>query len=217
MGYKVTILKETDITAYNIKQFDAIITGIRAYNTNDWMTNVYETLMQYVINGGVLLTQYNTSNFISNVKSKIGPYPFSISRNRVTDENAKVNFLLPDHPALNYPNKITEKDFEGWIQERSIYHAEKIDSNYQRIISMHDAGEKDDDGSLIIANYGKGKFVYTGVVFFRELPAGVPGAYRLFANLIAQPPTPGKSAAKQKSISNKKSSQPTLSGKSIHQ
>lgn len=188
MGYKVTTLKETDITLSNLMQFDAVITGIRAYNTNDWMSNVYDALMQYVIQGGVLVTQYNTSNFISNVKSKIGPYPFSISRNRITDENAAVNFLIPDHPVLNYPNKITEKDFEGWAQERSIYHAEKIDSNYQRIISMHDAGEKDDDGSLIIANYGKGKFVYTGLVFFRELPAGVPGAYRLFANLIAPRP-----------------------------
>ncbi|MES2847951.1 MAG: PIG-L family deacetylase [Bacteroidota bacterium] len=217
MGYKVTILKESDISITNLKQFDAVITGIRAYNTNDWMSNVYDALMQYVNEGGVLVSQYNTSNFISSLKSKIGPYPFSISRNRVTDENAKVNFLLPDHPALNYPNKITEKDFEGWIQERSIYHAEKIDSNYQRIISMHDAGEKDDDGSLIVANYGKGKFVYTGVVFFRELPAGVPGAYRLFANLIAPPPTPGKSNAKQKSLANKTVSKPTLSGKSIHQ
>lgn len=185
MGYKVTMLKEADITPGNVKQFDAIITGIRAYNTNDWMGNVYETLMKYVEEGGVLLTQYNTSNFISNVKSKIGPYPFSISRTRVTDETAKVNFLQPGHPVLNYPNKITAKDFEGWVQERSVYHADKIDSNYQRIISMNDAGEKADDGSLIIANYGKGKFVYTGLVFFRELPAGVPGAYRLFANLIA--------------------------------
>jgi LmbE family N-acetylglucosaminyl deacetylase len=185
MGYKVTTLKEADITSDNLKQFNAVITGIRAYNTNDWMGNVYETLMKYVEEGGVLLTQYNTSNFISNVKSKIGPYPFSISRTRVTDETAKVNFLLPDHPALNYPNKITANDFEGWVQERSVYHADKIDSNYQRIISMNDAGENADDGSLIIANYGKGKFVYTGLVFFRELPAGVPGAYRLFANLIA--------------------------------
>ncbi len=189
MGYKVTMLTEADITTDNLKQYDAIITGIRAYNTNDWMGNVYETLMQYVKEGGVLLTQYNTNNFISSIKGKIGPYPFNVSRNRVTDENAKINFLLPGHPALNYPNKITEKDFEGWIQERSVYHAEKMDSSYQRIISMNDAGEKADDGGLIIANYGKGKFVYTGLVFFRELPAGVPGAYRLFANLIAASPS----------------------------
>lgn len=185
MGYTVTILRETDITPSNLKQFDAVVTGVRAYNTNDWMSNVYDALMQYVKEGGVLLVQYNTSNFISNIKSKIGPYDFTISRNRVTDEEAKVNFILPDHPALNYPNKITEKDFEGWIQERSIYHAEKTDSNYQRILSMKDPGENEQDGSLIIANYGKGRFVYTGLVFFRELPAGVPGAYRLFANLIS--------------------------------
>jgi LmbE family N-acetylglucosaminyl deacetylase len=198
MGYKVTMLKETDITTNNLKQFDAVITGIRAYNTNDWMGNVYDALMQYVKDGGVLLTQYNTSNFVSNVKSKMGPYNFSISRTRITDETAKVNFLLPNHPALNYPNKITDKDFEGWVQERSIYHAEKIDSNYQRILSMKDVGETDQqDGSLIVANYGKGKFVYTGLVFFRQLPAGVPGAYRLFANLIAAPASP-KSPPKER-------------------
>jgi LmbE family N-acetylglucosaminyl deacetylase len=185
MGYKVVTLKETDITPGNLKQLDVIITGVRAYNTNDWMSNVYSVLMQYVKDGGVVLTQYNTNNFISNVKSKIGPFDFTISRNRITDEEAKVNFLLPQHSALNYPNKITEDDFKGWIQERSIYHAEKIDSNYKRILSMKDPGETDNDGSLIIANYGKGRFVYTGLVFFRELPAGVPGAYRLFANLIA--------------------------------
>jgi LmbE family N-acetylglucosaminyl deacetylase len=185
MGYKVVTLKETDITPANLKQFDVIITGVRAYNTNDWMNNVYSALMQYVKDGGVLFTQYNTNNFISNVKSKIGPFDFTISRNRITDEEAKVNFLLPKHPALNYPNKITDEDFKGWIQERSIYHAEKTDSNYKRILSMKDPGENENDGSLIIANYGKGRFVYTGLVFFRELPAGVPGAYRLFANLIA--------------------------------
>jgi LmbE family N-acetylglucosaminyl deacetylase len=185
MGYKVITLKETDITPANLKQFDVIITGVRAYNTNDWMNNVYSALMQYVKDGGVVVTQYNTNNFISNVKSKIGPFDFAIGRNRITDEDAKVNFLLPKHPALNHPNKITEDDFKGWIQERSIYHAEKIDSNYKRILSMKDPGENENDGSLIIANYGKGRFVYTGLVFFRELPAGVPGAYRLFANLIA--------------------------------
>ncbi len=185
MGYKVVTLKESDIRAPNLKQFDAIVTGVRAYNTNEWMNNVYDELMLYVNEGGVLLVQYNTSNQIGPVKAKISPYPFNISRNRITDEEAKVNFLIPDHPALNYPNKITDKDFEGWIQERSIYHAEKADTVYKNILSMKDPGEKEQDGSLIITNYGKGRFVYTGLVFFRELPAGVPGAYRLFANLIA--------------------------------
>ncbi len=185
MGYKVVTLKESDITAANLKQFDAVVTGVRAYNTNEWMNNVYDELMQFVNEGGVLLVQYNTSNQIGPVKAKISPYPFTISRNRITDEEAKVNFLIPGHPALHYPNKITDKDFEGWIQERSIYHAEKADTSFKNILSMKDPGEKELDGSLIIANYGKGRFVYTGLVFFRELPAGVPGAYRLFANLIA--------------------------------
>ncbi len=188
MGYKVVTLVEKDIKAGNLKQFDAIVTGIRAYNTNEWMNNVYDELMLYVKEGGVMLVQYNTSNRIGPVVAKISPYPFSIKRNRVTDEGAKVNFLVPDHPALNYPNKITDKDFEGWIQERSVYHAETTDTAYKLILSMKDPGEKEHDGSLIIAGYGKGRFVYTGLVFFRELPAGVPGAYRLFANLIAATP-----------------------------
>jgi hypothetical protein len=190
MGYKVVTLKEQDITAANLKQFDAIVTGVRAYNTNEWMNNVYTGLMDYVKEGGVLLVQYNTSNQIGPVKAKISPYPFNISRNRITDEEAKVNFLIPGHPALNHPNKITDTDFEGWVQERSIYHAEKMDTAFKAILSMKDPGEKEQDGSLIIANYGKGRFVYTGLVFFRELPAGIPGAYRLFANLIASPKSP---------------------------
>jgi LmbE family N-acetylglucosaminyl deacetylase len=186
MGYTVTILTEKDITTSNLKQFDVVITGVRAYNVHAWLSNVYPILMQYVKNGGVLLTQYNTNNQLGPVKSTIAPYPFTISRNRITDETAKVNFLLPNHVALNYPNKITEKDFDGWIQERSIYNAEKIDSSYKKILSMKDPGEAEQDGSLIVADYGKGKYVYTGLVFFRELPAGVGGAYRLFANLIAK-------------------------------
>jgi LmbE family N-acetylglucosaminyl deacetylase len=186
MGYTVTMLTEKDITTSNIKQFDVIITGVRAYNVHAWLSNVHPVLMQYVNDGGVLLTQYNTNNQLGPVKASMAPYPFTISRNRITDETAKVNFLLPNHPALNYPNKITEKDFDGWIQERSIYNAEKIDSSYKRILSMKDPGEAEQDGSLIVADYGKGKYVYTGLVFFRELPAGVGGAYRLFANLIAK-------------------------------
>lgn len=185
MGYEVTVLKEKDITPFNLKQFDAVITGIRAYNVHDYLETKYAVLMDYVKEGGNLVVQYNTSNFISTVSSKIGPYPFAISRNRVTDENAKVDFLLPNHAVLNYPNTITEKDFEGWVQERGIYFADKTDAAYEMPLSMADPNEKAHTGSLIIANYGKGTFVYTGLVFFRELPAGVPGAYRLLANMIA--------------------------------
>ena len=187
MGYQVTMLNEKDITPANLKQFDAVITGVRAYNTNLWLSNSSSVLNNYVKEGGVFLVQYNTNNGAGPLRQKIGPYPFTLGRNRVTDETAAVNFLLPNDPSLNYPNKITQKDFEGWIQERSIYHAESIDSNYRRVLSMKDPGEKESDGSLIIADYGKGRFIYTGLVFFRELPAGVPGSYRLLANLLAAP------------------------------
>lgn len=185
MGYEVVLLKEKDINPAVLRQCDAVITGVRAYNVHDYMFAKYEVLMDYVKNGGNLIVQYNTNNLISTVKSRIGPYPFTISRNRITDEKAKVSFLLPEHPVLNYPNKITENDFEGWIQERGIYFPEQLDSAYKAPLSMADPGEPALNNSLIIADYGKGKFVYTGLVFFRELPAGIPGAYRLLANIIA--------------------------------
>lgn len=187
MGYEVEMLKEQDIDMPALKRFDAIVTGVRAYNIHEWLTARYDALMEYVNQGGVLLVQYNTNNSIGPVKAKISPYPFSISRSRITDEKAGVNFLLPAHPVLHVPNEITKDDFEGWVQERSIYHAENVDSRYQKILSMHDPGEKDHDGSLIVADYGKGRFIYTGLVFFRQLPAGVSGAYRLLANLLAPP------------------------------
>ncbi len=187
MGYVVTKLSEQDITTAILKQYDAVITGIRAYNVNSFLDNKYSILMEYVSKGGNLIVQYNTNNQLGSAPQKIGPFPFTISRNRITDETAEVHFDLPNHSVFNFPNKITNKDFEGWIQERSIYHAEQLDSNYVTPISMADPGEKPSNGSLIISKYGKGNFVYTGLVFFRELPAGVGGAYRLIANLIALP------------------------------
>src|SRR5690606_28259556 len=114
------------------------------------------------------------------------PYTFSITNNRVTDEGAKVDFLLPDDPVLNTPNKISEHDFDGWIQERGVYFVDNVDSHYRQPLGMHDPGESMLKGSLIVADYGKGKYVYTGLDFFRELPAGIPGAFRLFANLISK-------------------------------
>ena len=143
--------------------------------------------MDYVLNGGNLIVQYNTNNRIGPLVAKIGPYPFTISRDRVTDERAEVRFVNPTHASLNFPNKITEKDFDNWIQERGIYFATELDSNYQTVLSMNDPRQKPQEGSLIIARYGKGNFVYTGLAFFRELPAGVPGAYRLFSNLLSLP------------------------------
>jgi LmbE family N-acetylglucosaminyl deacetylase len=185
MGYDVTLLTDKELDRNSLYQFNAIITGIRAYNTNEWMNKYYDKLMKYVEDGGNLIVQYNTSSNIGPVRAKIGPYNFNISRNRVTNENAPVNFLKPDHAVLNYPNKITADDFKGWVQERSIYHAEGYDHNFEAVLGFNDPGEQQDNGSLVIAKYGKGYFTYTGLVFFRELPAGVPGAYRLLANLIA--------------------------------
>ena len=186
MGYTVTLLTAAELAKESLQQYDAIITGVRAYNTNDWMSRYYTKLMNYVKEGGNLIVQYNTSNSIGPVNQKIGPYDFQISRTRVTDENAAVRFLQPDHPVLNFPNKINANDFRGWVQERSIYHASNWDAtHFQTIFSMQDIGEKPDEGSLIIAKYGRGFFTYTGLVFFRELPAGVAGAYRLMANIIA--------------------------------
>jgi monoamine oxidase len=187
MGYEVTVLSPKDITRNNLRQFDAIVTGVRAYNVYEWLNDDYNILMNYVKEGGVLLVQYNTNNNIGPMKAKIGPYPFTISRTRVTEENAKVNFLDPANPLMNFPNKITQSDFENWIQERSTYHAANFENNYHALFSMHDTGESDQPGSLIYTDYGKGRFIYSGLVFFRQLPAGVPGAYRLFANLLAKP------------------------------
>ena len=183
MGFDVVLLTEKELARNNLQQYDAIIAGVRAFNTNDWMKRYYEKLMKYVENGGNYIVQYSQANNLRG--GKMGPYNFVVSGKRITDENAPVTFLKPDHPVLNFPNKITQDDFKGWIQERSIYHADRLDSNFQTILRMNDPGEGPDDGALVIAKYGKGYFTYTGLVFFRELPAGVPGAYRLLANIIA--------------------------------
>ncbi len=184
LGYEVTTLTDDKLANENLSQYEAIITGVRAYNTNEKLPSFKQKLMDYVAAGGNLIVQYNTNSWAGPLQSQVGPYPFKITRNRITDEEAKVNFELPNHPVLNTPNKITDKDFEGWIQERSIYHAGDWDKTYEAPISMADPGEKADKGALIIAKYGKGHFVYTGLVFFRELPAGIPGAYRLLVNMI---------------------------------
>jgi hypothetical protein len=185
MGYEVTFLKEKDLNAEYLKQFDAIITGVRAFNVHDYLTEKNKVLNEYVSNGGNLVVQYNTNSFVGPNRATIGPLPFRISRERITDENSPVKFLLPGHQVLNYPNKISQADFENWVQERGIYFADELDPAFQTPIAMNDPGEKDLKGSLVIADYGKGKFVYTGLVFFRQLPAGVTGAYRILANIIA--------------------------------
>lgn len=184
IGYQVTSLSESDLLNGNLSQYDAIITGVRTYNVNNRIAIIQPKLMEYVKNGGTLLVQYNVNTPL--LIQNIGPYPFKITRDRVTDEKAKVIVLAKDHPVLNYPNKITEKDFEGWIQERGLYFTADADPKYSRILSMKDDGEPAKDGSLLVAEYGKGRFVYTSLAFFRELPAGISGAYRLFVNLITR-------------------------------
>lgn len=182
-GFQVTLLREEDVMHGKLDQYDAIVTGVRAYNTVPWLAYAQPLLLQYVYNGGTLVVQYN--NNFNLVTNQLGPYPFTLSRNRVTEEDAPVKFLLPEDPLLHDPNEITAADFEGWIQERGLYFVSQADARYRKPFSMHDTGEQPLDGSTLVANYGKGKYVYTCLDFFRELPAGVPGAFRLFVNMLA--------------------------------
>jgi hypothetical protein len=183
MGYTVVELKDDDIIPEKLKNFDAIILGIRAYNTNDRSKFYQKYLHNYVQDGGTLIAQYNTSRGVK--VDQVGPYPIKLSRDRVTEEDAEVRIIDDSHELLNYPNKITESDFDGWVQERGLYFPDEWDANYKPIISMNDKNESPKTGSLLIAKYGEGNFIYTGLSFFRELPAGVPGAYKLFANMIS--------------------------------
>jgi LmbE family N-acetylglucosaminyl deacetylase len=183
IGYSVKILTEPEITAKNLAQFSAVVLGIRAYNTQDRISNWLPELFQYVKDGGVAIAQYNT---LADLKTnELGPYPLEISRDRVTDENAEVRVLAPNHPLMTTPNKITSKDFEGWVQERGLYFPKQWDPAWTPILSCNDPKEKPLDGGLLVAKFGKGFFVYTGYSWFRQLPAGVPGAYRLFANMLS--------------------------------
>ncbi|MBE9601818.1 PIG-L family deacetylase [Pedobacter sp. MC2016-24] len=183
IGYDVTSLTDLQVINTDLSGYDAIVTGVRLYNVNDQIKYMQPKLMKYVENGGTLLVQYNVNTPLK--IDNIGPYPFKLSRDRTTEEDALVTVLQPQNPVLNYPNKITAKDFDGWIQERGLYFLTDIDSHYTPVLSMHDQGDAERNGSLIVTNYGKGRYVYTGISFFRQLPAGVPGAYRLFVNLIS--------------------------------
>ncbi|MDX1471147.1 MAG: LmbE family protein, partial [Flavobacteriaceae bacterium] len=183
IGYNVVPLDYQNLTLEKLEEFDAVILGIRAYNVLDGIQFKQPLLFEYVKNGGNLIVQYNTSRGL-NVDT-LAPYSLELSRDRVTDEESEVKFLSPGHEVLNYPNKITQKDFDGWVQERGLYFPDKWSEEFTPILSMNDVGETPKKGSLLVAKYGEGYYVYTGLSFFREFPAGVPGAYRLFANLIA--------------------------------
>lgn len=183
-GLDVTILTPEALgSAARLKDFDAIITGIRAVNTEKEMKFWLPVLLEYVHQGGTLVMQYNT---LQDMATKdLGPYPFQLSSKRVTEENAKVDITNAISPLLNTPNKITQQDFEGWVQERGLYFPDKWDERYQTLFKMHDAGEEPLAGSTIYASYGKGMYVYTSLSFFRQLPAGNAGAIRLLMNMLS--------------------------------
>ena len=184
IGYQVTTINPEEIELSTLQKFDAVITGIRAYNILESLKYKQATLLQYVKEGGNLIVQYNTNRQLK-IPAGLGPYPLTLSRDRVTDETAEVRILHKNHPALNTPNTITTADFEGWVQERGLYFPKEWSKEYIPLLGMSDKNESLKEGSLLVAPYGKGYYVYTGLSFFREFPAGVPGAYRLFANLIS--------------------------------
>lgn len=188
MGARVTLLTDLDVERADLSRFDAIVTGIRAYNTRPRLRALEPRLLDYVSRGGRVVVQYNTSE--PGLGEGLGPWPFTISRDRVTVETAPMTIAKPEDPLVTTPNRIEPRDFDGWVQERGIYFAGPVDSRYDAILTSHDPGEPDLAGGLIAARHGRGVFVYTGLVFFRQLPAGIPGAYRLFANLVSPAAAP---------------------------
>ena len=188
LGATVTHLTESDITSENLKQFDAIVVGIRAYNMYSYLTEKNDIFNDFVSQGGNLVVQYLKSNQVGIKPVKVGPYKFSVnSGKRVSQEEVPVIFTLPNHIVLNNPNKITASDFENWVQERSTYQSDNFDAHFEAPLTMNDKGEAPSNGSLLIAPYGKGNMVYLSLVLFRQLPAGNPGAYKLLANIISLP------------------------------
>ena len=183
MGYEVSVIKPEEITPENLAAFQVVILGIRAYNTVEELAFKQQILFDFVKNGNTMIVQYNTTGKFT-VK-ELAPFSLKISRDRVTEEDAEVRFLAPNHKILNFPNKITSDDFKGWVQEQGLYYPSEWDATFTPILSSNDKDEKPKNGGLLVAQYGKGYYIYTGLSFFRELPAGVAGAYRLFANMIS--------------------------------
>jgi hypothetical protein len=183
MGYAVSILKPDEISKEKLLNYDVVITGIRAYNTIQVLAFKQDILLDFVKEGHTMIVQYNTTDAL--VTKKIAPFSLTISRDRVTEEEAEIAFLDPKHPVLNYPNQITLNDFKSWKQEQGLYYPNQWDAAFTPILSSHDKGETAKNGALLISKYGKGHYIYTGLSFFRELPEGVSGAFRLMANLIS--------------------------------
>jgi len=188
IGMRVELLDDEALRSADLARFHAIVVGIRAFNTRAAVRAQQERLMRYVEDGGTLVVQYNTQSRVGPLEGRVGPYPLTIGRGRVTEETAAMTALVPSHELLTTPNRIGASDFEGWVQERGLYFAETWDARYTPIFSAADAGEEPLQGSLLFAKHGRGRYVFTGLAFFRQLPAGVPGAYRLFLNLIGTAP-----------------------------
>lgn len=182
IGYEVDVFSVQDISAEKLSNYDAVVVGIRAFNIFEEFKIKKQALFNYAENGGNVIVQYQTSR---GLKTELSPLPLEMSRNRVTDETAKVDFLAPQHPVLNIPNTITSSDFDHWVQERGLYFPENWSSDFTPILGMQDPNESVQHGSLLVAQYGEGYFTYTGLSLFRQLPAGVEGAYRLLANLLS--------------------------------
>ncbi|WP_127846233.1 PIG-L family deacetylase [Psychroflexus aestuariivivens] len=183
LGFEIQTFEAEEINAKLLKDFEVVIIGIRAYNIHKSLAYKQSDLFEFVENGGTMIVQYNTNRGLK--LDNVAPYHMKISRDRVTEENAKVTFLNPSHPVLNFPNKIGQADFENWVQERGLYFPDEWSNEFTPVISMNDKNETSKESSILVATYGKGHYVYTGLSFFRELPAGVSGAYKLLVNLIA--------------------------------
>lgn len=195
IGYQVHTIDPKDIQRGSLEKYDAVVMGIRAYNVVETLKFKQPLLFEYVEKGGNMIVQYNTSGRWASQFENIAPYDLTLSRDRVTDETAKVSIISKDHSLVNFPNTIKESDFDGWVQERGLYFPTEWSQEFTPILSMSDEGEDAKNGSLLVAPYGQGNYIYTGLSFFRELPAGVSGAYKLFANMLSV----GKSEVKQES------------------
>ena len=190
LGIKVTFLSPADLASGDLSKFDVILLGVRTYAAREELRTYNSRILDYARNGGVVIVQYNTPEFDHN----FGPYPYEMSSNpeEVTDEASKIQILDPSNPIFNWPNQITAKDFEGWVEERGSKWLKSWDSQYSPLLETHDEGQPEQRGGLLYAKYGKGIYIYNAYAFYRQLPEGVPGAYRIFANMISLPKNPGR-------------------------
>ncbi|HWZ25355.1 MAG TPA: NEW3 domain-containing protein, partial [Verrucomicrobiae bacterium] len=188
LGLHVTFLAPSDVASADLSKYSVILLGVRAYAARDELKAYNSRLLDYVKNGGVMIVQYNTPEFDHN----FGPYPYEMGSNpeEVTDEESKIDILDPQNPVFLWPNQITARDFEGWVEERGSKFLKSWDSHYEALLSTQDEGQPPQKGGLLYARYGKGVYIYNAYAFYRQLPEGVPGAFRLFANLVSLPKNP---------------------------